>query len=61
MENMFVSMVFLKTIFRTWKNYYLKKKKRERNESESITPLFSEQEYPGENSLASQILNLSSG
>jgi hypothetical protein len=44
--NFFLGMIYVKTVFRAWKNYTSSKKIRE--SSLSITPRLSEEEFPGE-------------
>ena len=50
--NLFFTMIYAKTIFRSWKNWVEKRKERVL-ESISITPPFSELEFPGMNSFNS--------
>jgi Ion transport protein len=46
-RNFFLDVILLKGIFKNWKKYT----KREKESQASITPQFSDVEYPGENSL----------
>jgi hypothetical protein len=52
-KNLFFSILYMKNVFLSWKKYA----KRKKNKSViSITPRFSECDYPGENSLNSNEL-----
>ena len=55
--NLFFTMIYAKTIFRTWKNWVERRKERISN-SMSITPPFSDLEFPGLNSLNSSYESL---
>ncbi|CAG9314125.1 SCN4A_2 [Blepharisma stoltei] len=50
--NLFFAMIYAKSVFKSWKNYTMKKRNKISG-SVSITPLFSEVVYPGENSISS--------
>ncbi|CAG9314126.1 unnamed protein product [Blepharisma stoltei] len=52
--NLFFAMIYAKTVFRSWRRW-TKKKKEDANKSGdlSITPRFSDVEFPGDNSLLS--------
>ncbi|OMJ68109.1 hypothetical protein SteCoe_34530 [Stentor coeruleus] len=47
-ENFFVQTMYLKSVLRSWREYT--KRKKQKNRSISITPQFSDIEYPGQNS-----------
>lgn len=49
-QNLFINTILLKGIFRNWKTFT----KREKQSPRSITPVFSEIDYPGENSFEFQ-------
>jgi hypothetical protein len=50
-DNFFFKIMLTRSVFRSWKKYV--KEKKNRGSVISITPRFSEYEYPGENSLKS--------
>lgn len=53
--NFFVQTIYLKSVFRSWRNYTKKRKQKMR--SASVTPQFSDIEYPGENTENSLYFN----
>lgn len=52
-ENVFFKIMMTRSVFRSWKNY-IKAKKNRRGSEISITPRFSECDYPGETSFVSE-------
>ncbi|CAG9314127.1 SCN4A_4 [Blepharisma stoltei] len=52
--NLFLSMIYTRTVLRAWNNW-TRRKKAKGNASISITPRMSDEDFPGENSLMSEI------
>ncbi|CAG9330459.1 unnamed protein product [Blepharisma stoltei] len=52
-NNLIMSMIYARTVFRSWANW-IKRRKNKNYGSISVTPQFSEIEFPGENSVASE-------